>query len=212
MLLSNGDGTFQAPLETAVGNVPVALVAGDFGRGQTSLAVVDFQPYPKKSLNGAVWTLVGNGDGTFQLPSFSFYVALRPVAISSGAFTANAKPDIAIANQGSKSVTVAINTAVGGIQVAPTSGAPGSFFTVSGTGFTATQTVTVQFDSVVVGFVVVDSTGSFSAQFAVPVTAKPGKHTITAQDNHDLASLTFTVQAASATVHFAPHLSGLRLW
>ncbi|MHB1846436.1 MAG: FG-GAP repeat domain-containing protein, partial [Deltaproteobacteria bacterium] len=42
VLLGNGDGTLQAPLEYAVGGTPAALAVGDFnGDGKPDLAVTD---------------------------------------------------------------------------------------------------------------------------------------------------------------------------
>ena len=60
VLLSNGDGTFQNQVRYAVGDYPIALVAGDFtGDGRTDLAVANAGSYD-------VSVLLGNGDGTFQ--------------------------------------------------------------------------------------------------------------------------------------------------
>jgi hypothetical protein len=58
VLLGDGDGTFQPQVTYAVGNLAVAIVAGDFnGDGRTDLAVSD---------STRVRILLGNGDGTFQ--------------------------------------------------------------------------------------------------------------------------------------------------
>jgi len=60
ILLGNGDGTFQAKIDSATGTAPTSVAAGDFnGDGFVDLAVAD---------NGAstVSILLGNGDGTFK--------------------------------------------------------------------------------------------------------------------------------------------------
>lgn len=71
VLLGLGDGTFRPELRFPLGGIgPVAMVAGDFnGDGQVDLAVsstgsnrvAEFKP-------GALTILLGNGDGTFQVP------------------------------------------------------------------------------------------------------------------------------------------------
>src|SRR5262249_39549185 len=62
VLLSNGDGTFQAPVSEAAGPSPGGLVAGDFnGDGRTDLAVAN-------AGDNTVSVLLGNGDGTFRPP------------------------------------------------------------------------------------------------------------------------------------------------
>lgn len=59
VLLGNGDGTFQSPIDSPAGSLPANLVAGDFnGDGKTDLAVVGEE--------GGVTVMLGNGDGTFQ--------------------------------------------------------------------------------------------------------------------------------------------------
>jgi hypothetical protein len=58
VLLGNGDGTFQAATEYAIGRSLASIVVGDFnGDGRLDLAV---------SGSDGVQILLGNGDGTFQ--------------------------------------------------------------------------------------------------------------------------------------------------
>src|SRR5262249_20880029 len=62
VLLSNGDGTLQAPVTHAVGDFPLNLVASDFnGDGHLDLAA------PTGPSNVSV--LLGNGDGTLSDPT-----------------------------------------------------------------------------------------------------------------------------------------------
>jgi hypothetical protein len=61
VFLGNGDGTFQAPLESPAGPGTNFIAAGDFNRdGKLDLAAVSF--------GSVVQVLLGNGNGTFQTP------------------------------------------------------------------------------------------------------------------------------------------------
>jgi FG-GAP-like repeat len=59
VLLGNGDGSFQAPVNYSAG-VETTLALGDLnGDGKLDLASADI-------FSGEVTVLLGNGDGTFQ--------------------------------------------------------------------------------------------------------------------------------------------------
>ena len=71
VLLGTGDGTFQEPVDYAVGTDAAALVAGDFdGDGRLDLAVAGTVASSDFSVvfGGVVSVLLGVGDGTFQEP------------------------------------------------------------------------------------------------------------------------------------------------
>jgi hypothetical protein len=79
VLLSNGDGTFKAPVNSSV---TTNFLAGGIlfdvnGDGKLDVVIVD------SATPGNVWTLLGNGDGTFQAPTS---VALSGEAGSNVAF------------------------------------------------------------------------------------------------------------------------------
>src|SRR5205823_1616820 len=60
VLLGNGDGTFRAHQDFAVGDKPESVAVGDFnGDGKRDLAVTNFN-------SDTVSVLLGNGDGSFQ--------------------------------------------------------------------------------------------------------------------------------------------------
>lgn len=89
VLLGNGDGTFQPPVNYLSGLSPQAIVAGDFnGDGRLDLAVSD--------LDG-VQLLVGNGDGTFQ-PAITVAAGVEGSLIA-GDFTGEGHLDLAVVNQ-----------------------------------------------------------------------------------------------------------------
>ena len=58
ILMGNGDGTFQPPIDYPIEGIPSAIVAGDFnGDGRLDLAVSDW---------AGIQILLENGNGTFQ--------------------------------------------------------------------------------------------------------------------------------------------------
>ncbi len=64
VLLGNGDGTFQQPVQYSVPTqTPTSVAVGDLnGDRKLDLAVISSAPYSAK---GQIWTLLGKGDGTF---------------------------------------------------------------------------------------------------------------------------------------------------
>jgi hypothetical protein len=90
VLLGNGNGTFQPPINYAVGLDPSGIVAGDFtGDGHLDLAAAN-------SGSSDVSVLLGNGNGTFQ-PQVTYAVGAAPSALVAGDFTGNGRLDLAVA-------------------------------------------------------------------------------------------------------------------
>ncbi len=88
VLIGQGDATFQAAVNYAVGLFPLGITTADFNvDGTADLAVANLN-------SGTVSLLLGNGNGTFQaavsLPGAS------PAVIASGDVNGDAKPDILI--------------------------------------------------------------------------------------------------------------------
>jgi polyvinyl alcohol dehydrogenase (cytochrome) len=94
--LGNGDGTFQAPVNSAAGASPVALAAGDFNQdGVLDVAAV--------YATGGVAILLGNGDGTFQAP-VNYAAGSGPGGVAAADFNGDGAADLAVVNAGGVSV------------------------------------------------------------------------------------------------------------
>ncbi len=102
VLLGNGDGTFQTPITTNLGD-----------GGCTSIAIADFNLDGKADvvLSNFYWNdislLLGNGDGTVQ-PPIEFFLGISYVGgLTVADFDGNGTPDLAVA--GGNNVSVLLN-------------------------------------------------------------------------------------------------------
>jgi hypothetical protein len=101
VILSNGDGTFQAPLTSPAGvglgfglQVAAAHLHGD----QAALdLVVANSGFAEAGSLGSLNLLVGNGDGTFQ-PPIILATGITPTAVVVGDFTGDGIPDLVVTN------------------------------------------------------------------------------------------------------------------
>jgi len=117
IFLGNGDGTFQAPINYAVGDDPYSVVTADFnGDGKLDLAVAN-------DLSGTVSVLFGNGDGTFQLAE-TLNTSTAPAFIATADFTGNHRADLVVLtenyvsvflNNGDGTFRGPINTSMGSV-------------------------------------------------------------------------------------------------
>lgn len=110
ILLGNGDGTFQLPLGENFGPSNSGAVVADFnGDGELDVAVSNNRG--GGSQNGSVAVAFGNGDGTFQNPTF-YAAGLRPNSIALGDFNGDGIADLLVGTAGIN-VTVLLGRADG---------------------------------------------------------------------------------------------------
>jgi dienelactone hydrolase len=119
ILLGNGDGTFQPPVNYSVGAAPYTVAVGDLnGDGKPDLAV--------SNDNGpSISILLGNGDGTFQ-PVVDYPVGSGANSVTIADLNADGKLDLISSNWGSQNVSVLLGNGDGTLQPAvnyPTGGA-----------------------------------------------------------------------------------------
>jgi len=123
-LLGNGDGTFRVsqtailpfelsklfppPQNPYAPNVVVADLNDD-GKPDLILPVVVPNPSIVGGQHTAIWTFLGNGDGTFQNPQ-KFTLATVPSWLAVGNFNRDSLPDIAVSNYSANDVGVILNT------------------------------------------------------------------------------------------------------
>lgn len=108
--LGLGDGSFSAMKNYPAGIQAVAATSADFnGDSKLDLAVAD--------LSGANLVIVtGNGDGTFNAPvtyKSGGSTAPQPVAVVAADFNQDNKPDVVVANQNDRLLSVFLNDGQG---------------------------------------------------------------------------------------------------
>jgi hypothetical protein len=98
VLLGNGNGTFAAPVSYSASLSVNTLAIGDFnGDGKQDIVAIGAIPGGIRS--GGVSLLLGNGDGTFQPPTF-FPATTQACYAAFADFNGDSQPDLAVTDEG----------------------------------------------------------------------------------------------------------------
>ncbi|MBI2851389.1 MAG: IPT/TIG domain-containing protein [Chloroflexi bacterium] len=175
--------SISANRANAAPGASVTITGAGFGAGETGITVT----YDGTTVTTVPPSVSTNTKGGWTA---SFVVPASP----SGSHTIDASGPSTAAN----SVPDITFTTSAGISANPANAAPGSSITITGSGFSASETgITVTYDgNQVASVATADPTGGWKATFVVPASAK-GAHTIDASGSTTLAAtiadLTFTV-------------------
>jgi uncharacterized protein (TIGR03437 family) len=100
VLLGNGDGTFQPPVQYPMGGSISSVAVADFnGDGKLDIAACGPGLNPPSGSTAGI--LLGNGNGTFQSVRTLSGFGTAPQSLVVGDFNKDGKPDLAIADEGS---------------------------------------------------------------------------------------------------------------
>lgn len=139
VLRGDGTGAFGAPALFDVGSFLADLTAADFnGDGKIDIAVAS------PNLSGSrstVAVLFGDGAGSFS-PRTDYIVERSPDRIFSADLNNDAKIDLAVANQGTNTISVLLNTCGAPVSSSPTVQFSATLFSVQEDALMATVTVT----------------------------------------------------------------------
>jgi hypothetical protein len=92
VLIGNGDGTFQLPIDYATGNEPGSVAVADFNRdGKLDIVAANFAVFGGHTVS----VLLGNGDGTFQ-PQVQYTTSNGALSVIAADFNGDGKVDLAV--------------------------------------------------------------------------------------------------------------------
>jgi hypothetical protein len=107
VLLNNGNGTFQAPVNYTVNKNPAEIISADLdGDSKQDLIVVN------NNAPGTVSVLLGNGDGTFAAP-VAYAVGNNPSAVVAVNLSNHGLLDLVVTNKGDSTISVLLNNGHG---------------------------------------------------------------------------------------------------
>ena len=120
VLLNNGDGGFNAlPPIHSPGNQPISIVVGKFNSDEDEdLAVVHALPRSTNTPFGDVQIFAGDGAAGF-VPTEHYEVGAFPIDSAAADFNSDGRPDLAVSNFNSNSISILLSQGGGGLKVQP---------------------------------------------------------------------------------------------
>jgi RHS repeat-associated protein len=108
--ISTGSVSFATKIDYATGSNPYSISAGDFdGDGKTDLAIVN-----SGSNTVSIYLNTSTGVGSISFAAkIDYATGATPYSVSTGDFDGDGKADLAVANSGSNTVSVFLNTSIG---------------------------------------------------------------------------------------------------
>ncbi len=105
ILVNNGDGTFKPAVNSPAGTSPQAMAAGDFDGNGTLDLVVTNAGDSSQGRAGAVFLLLGNGDGSFQT-AVQLQADQFPLSSAAADLNGDGKVDLILGDGANGSVTI----------------------------------------------------------------------------------------------------------
>jgi hypothetical protein len=172
IFLGNGDGTFQPGITTLVTGSNGGIASGDFnGDGKADIATVFANCSNNTCLPGEALVLIGNGDGTFQAP-VQYSVGLQPEYLAVGDFNGDNKPDLAVSNFKSNTISILLNNGNGTFQShvdSATGPSPAAIGTGDFNGDGKLDLVTASYSGATVSVLLGNGDGTFQTHVDYPI-------------------------------------------
>jgi hypothetical protein len=121
ILLGNGDGTFQPAMNFATTPDPFFVGVGDFNNdGKADLITANMSN--NSGYCDCVSVLLGNGDGTFQVPAIVTTMPLIPEAVGIGHFDGGKNLDLTVTQEfgGTSQIQILLGNGDGTFRLGPT--------------------------------------------------------------------------------------------
>jgi hypothetical protein len=175
ILMNNGNGTFQPPVNYNVNSNPTEIISADLNNdGKPDLIVVN------SNAPGAVTVLLGNGNGTFANP-VAYAVGNNPSGVVAVDLRNNGFLDLVVTNKTDNTISVLLNNGHGAFGPASTVSVPASPVSITSGDFgNGNQDVAIVANSQVV-VLYGNGNGTFAATQAT-FSAGPGPGFIVSGD------------------------------